>query len=325
MILLGLAVSGVIFFPVFLSLNYSSHAMEPGSEIKTYHNFNDYYADANALIRSVHDDFHVFRFSEAGDGLVSKMGPFRKAYYHFALGRVLQAQVDVFDTRTATEKYSLVVYLPGQIIHWEKTGEWDGYLINVKENFLNLGSISHLTESYGFLHRMQPLVFNLRKADYQVLSNLFELMLLEQHVMKEENILVIRNLLQVMIVYINRIVSQVKTTGGFVELQYQKVATRYKSLVFEHYVKYKTVAWYASLLGVTPAYLGEAVKRVYHTTPKDIISAIIFQHAKTVLSSTDTGIKELAWSLNYDDYSHFVKFFKKMSGVSPAEFRNQCR
>ncbi|MFN3557570.1 MAG: helix-turn-helix domain-containing protein [Bacteroidales bacterium] len=299
--------------------------MDPGTEIKTYHNFNDYYADANAIIRAEHEDFHVFRFSDAGDGLVQKMGPFRKTYFHFALGRVLRANVGVFDTRTETEKYSLVVYLPGQIIHWEKTGDWEGYLINVKENFLNLGSISHLTESYGFLHRMQPLVLALRKSDYQVLGGLFELMLLEQKEMAEENVLVIRNLLQVMLVYINRIVSQIKTSGSFVELQYQKVATRFKSLVFEHYVKNKTVAYYASILGVTPAYLGEAVKKVYHTTPKDIINEVIFLHAKTQLSSTDTGIKELAWSLNFDDYSHFVKFFKKMSGVSPAGYRNQIR
>jgi AraC family transcriptional regulator, transcriptional activator of pobA len=299
--------------------------MDPESEIKTYNNFNEYYADANSVIRAKHDDFHVFRFSEAGDELIPKMGPFRKSYYHFALGRVLSAKIGVFDTRTVTEKYSMVVYLPGQIIHWEKTGDWDGYLINVKESFLNLGSISHLTESYGFLHRMQPLVFNLRKADYQVLSNFFELMLLEQQEMKEENILVIRNLMQVMIVYINRIVSQLKSTGSFVELQYQKVATRFKSLVFEHYLKNKTVAYYASLLGVTPAYLGEAVKKVYHTTPKDIINEIIFLHAKTLLSGTDTGIKELAWSLNFDDYSHFVKFFKKMSGLSPAEFRKKLK
>ncbi len=52
---------------------------------------------------------------------------------------------------------------------------------------------------------------------------------------------------------------------------------------------------------------------------------IIFLHAKTLLSSTHTGIKELAWSLNFDDYSHFVKFFKKMNGMSPAEFRKQVK
>jgi AraC family transcriptional regulator, transcriptional activator of pobA len=299
--------------------------MAPDSEIKTYHHFNDYYADANSVIRAKHEDFHVFRFNDIGDGIVSRMGPFRKTYFHFAIGHQLSAKVGVFDTHTVTEKYSLVVYLPGQIIHWEKTGDWDGYLINVKESFLNLGSIAHLTESYAFLHRMQPLVFNLREADYQVLSNFFVLMLMEQKAMKEENILVIRNLLQVMIVYINRIVSQTKTSGSFVELQYQKVATRFKSLVFEHYIKNKTVAYYSSVLGVTPAYLGESVRKVYRTTPKDIINEIIFLHAKTLLTSSDTGIKEIAWSLNFDDYSHFVKFFKKMSGVTPAEFRKQLK
>jgi AraC family transcriptional regulator, transcriptional activator of pobA len=62
---------------------------------------------------------------------------------------------------------------------------------------------------------------------------------------------------------------------------------------------------------------------VYHSTPKEIINEITFLHAKTLLSGTDTSIKELAWSLNFDDYSHFVKFFKKMSGISPAEFRRK--
>jgi AraC family transcriptional regulator, transcriptional activator of pobA len=108
--------------------------------------------------------FTYFASARQVMNLFLEMGPFRKTYYHFALGRVLSAKVGVFDTRTVTENYSMVVYLPGQIIHWEKTGDWDGYLINVKESFLNLGSISHLTESYGFLHRMQPLVFNLRQG-----------------------------------------------------------------------------------------------------------------------------------------------------------------
>jgi hypothetical protein len=44
--------------------------MKPHQEIKAYHNFNDYYADANSVITARHDGFHVFRFSEAGDGLI---------------------------------------------------------------------------------------------------------------------------------------------------------------------------------------------------------------------------------------------------------------
>ncbi len=297
--------------------------MRSDSEIKTYNSFNEYYADANAPVRSKHDEFHVFRFSELGDGIVQRMGPFSTGYYQFAIGSVVEAKVGVFDSNAITEKYSMVIYVPGQILKWEKTGLWDGYVVNVKEKFLNLGSMAHLTESYGFLHRLQPLVVTLGEEDYHMLSSLYELMLLEQKVMKEENMLVIRNLMQILVVFVNRIVSQMKTTGTFVEIRYQKIATRFKSLVFENYKKNKSVVHYASLLGVTPAYLSESVKKVYRSTPKNIINEVIFMHAKTLLATTDTEIKELAWSLNFDDYSHFVKFFKKMSGMTPAEYRKR--
>ncbi len=290
--------------------------------VKSYKNFNDYYSDANAPVRSKHDEFHIFRFSDLGDNIVERMGPFSTAYYQFAMGSEVQAKLGVFDTNAVTEKYTMVIYLPGQILKWEKTGDWSGYVLNVKENFLNLGSIAHLTESYGFLHRLQPLIINLSEEDYHVLSKFYELMLLEQKEMNEENMLVIRNLMQILIVFVNRIVSRMKTTGSFVEMKYQRIATRFKSLVFEHYKKNKSVTYYASLLGVTPEYLGESVKKVYNTTPKNIINEILFMHAKTLLTTTDTEIKELAWSLNFDDYSHFVKFFKKMSGHTPAEYRN---
>jgi AraC family transcriptional regulator, transcriptional activator of pobA len=226
------------------------------TEIKTYHQFNEYYVDANVLVRSKYDDFHVFWFDEIGDSIVAGMGPFRKTYYHFVIASALPAKVNIFYNENRTENYSLVVYLPGQIIQWAKAGEWDGgYQINVKESFLNLESISHLTNSYGFLHQMKPLVIHLTASEYEVLSGLFELMLNEQEEMKDENILVIRNLVQVMIVYINRIVSQVKSPGPFIELQYQKVANRFKSLVYEHYLRNRMVIYYASLLGVTPTYL----------------------------------------------------------------------
>lgn len=251
------------------------------------------------------------------------MGPFITGYYQFAIGSEVQAKVGIFDTKAVTETYTMVIYLPGQILKWEKTGNWSGYVLNVKESFLNLGSIAHLTESYGFLHRLQPLILSLSEDDYHVLSNFYELMLLEQKEMKEENKLVIRNLMQILIVFVNRIVSKMKSTGSFVEIKYQKIATRFKSLVFENYKKNKSVGYYASLLGVTPVYLSESVKKVYSSTPKNIINEVIFMHAKTLLTTTDTEIKELAWSLNFDDYSHFVKFFKKMSGVTPAEYRKQ--
>lgn len=295
--------------------------MKEDLSIVTFKEFNDYYKAANTPMRSKNDEFHVFRFSELGDELVSEMGPFNIAFFQFAIGNVLHARVGVFDQQEDIEEYTMVIYLPGQILTWEKTGNWDGYVIHVKESFLNLSSIAHLTDSFSFLHSVQPMVIALSQKEYKQLSHFFELMLKEKKPLEAENVLVVRNLLQVMIVHINRIISESKNEGKFVALQFHKIATRFKSLVLEHFQKHKTVTFYADQLGISPVYLGEVVKNVFGTSPKGIINEVIFLYAKTLLSSTDITIKELAWKLNYDDYSHFVKFFRKMSGHTPAAFR----
>lgn len=80
--------------------------MRSETEIKTYNSFNDYYLDANAPVRSSHDEFHLFRFSELGDSIVQRMGPFTTAYFQFAIGSEVQAKVGVFDTKAVTEKLS---------------------------------------------------------------------------------------------------------------------------------------------------------------------------------------------------------------------------
>jgi AraC family transcriptional activator of pobA len=299
--------------------------MTEKTDIITYREFNDYYKAANTSMRSSNDEFHVFRFRDLGDDIVPEMGPFSIGYFQIAIGSDIKATVDVFDLREEIEKFTMVIFLPGQILSWEKTGNWDGYLVNFKESFLNLGSISHFMESFEFLHSIQPLVISLSKKEYKFLRNIFKLMLKENEQLEEENIMVIRNLLQIMIVYINRIVSSKCQDRKFVASQYQKVAIKFKSLVLEHYLKEKSVAFYAEMVGTSPTYLADAVKKVFHITPKCIINEITFLHAKTLLTSTDMGIKELAWSLNFDDYSHFVKFFKKMSGLTPASFRKALK
>jgi hypothetical protein len=40
--------------------------------------------------------------------------------------------VGVFDIREEIEKYTMVIYLLGQILNWEKTGDWDGFVVNFK-------------------------------------------------------------------------------------------------------------------------------------------------------------------------------------------------
>ncbi|MBV6479199.1 MAG: hypothetical protein HGGPFJEG_01960 [Ignavibacteria bacterium] len=47
----------------------------------------------------------------------------------------------------------------------------------------------------------------------------------------------------------------------------------------------------------------------------------IIDQAKRMLSETDESISEIARILTYDP-SNFSKFFKKMTGITPGQFRN---
>ncbi len=290
-------------------------------QIKTYREFDEYYRDANSVLRTKHPDFHVFRLGDVGDDVKEHLGPFKTSYYQFAIGNAAKADLTIYNTLKISENYSLIIYLPGQIIEWKKRGRWDGYVVNAKESFFDMPSIQSENSSYRFLHSLDPIVQQITREDYFFLSHLFELILKEYEEFAGDSLLACRHLLHVLVICINRLLSAGRETSDVLDIRYRELAARFKSSVIRNYVHEKSVRFYANELGVSPAYLGEAVRKVYHTTPKKLIDEIIFMHAQTVLQTTGSGVKEVAYSLNFDDYSHFVKFFKKLSGITPAEFR----
>jgi len=44
--------------------------------------------------------------------------------------------------------------------------------------------------------------------------------------------------------------------------------------------------------------------------------------AKLLLSTTSQSVKEIAYSLNYENPDYFPVFFKKRTGMTPVEYRN---
>jgi len=304
-----------------------TNTLDKNIPIKHFAEFNDYYIDGNGLVCSKHPDFHIFRFSELGGKVVQQQGPFKTDYYQFALGTSLSSSVSVYNKSFIAEDYSMVIFIPGQIIEWQRTGHWDGYVINVKEHFLNKTFLDQQFDSYRYLQEMRPLIFNMNLEEYKGLSNVYEMILAEHQKLETENIHAIKNLIQLLLIYIGRILPNHKEDTSFespfLYLKNVDVANRFKSLVLKNYLKNKEVSFYANELQVTASTLNKNVKEVFNKSPKKVINEVILLHAKTVLKKPDSSIKELCYELNFDDYSHFSKFFKKMTGLSPAEYKNQ--
>jgi AraC-like DNA-binding protein len=81
------------------------------------------------------------------------------------------------------------------------------------------------------------------------------------------------------------------------------------------------VFYYADLLGVSPQHLNTICRRVHGKSASDLITEQIVLEGKRYLLHTDQSITDVAEQLGFADPSHFVKYFKKMTGQTPASFR----
>lgn len=96
-------------------------------------------------------------------------------------------------------------------------------------------------------------------------------------------------------------------------------------LLAEQYTSQHTVTYYAQQLGLTLPHFCTTIKKVSGKTPLEIIASLITTDAKTQLKSTDTPVKEIAFSLGFHNLPFFNKYFKQHTGLTPQEYRRQER
>lgn len=84
-----------------------------------------------------------------------------------------------------------------------------------------------------------------------------------------------------------------------------------------------TVKYFADKVFLSPNYFGDMVKAETGKTAQEYIAVRLFSYAKRLLASPEPSVKEVAASLGFLYPQHFVRFFKKHSGMTPSEYRRQ--
>lgn len=92
-------------------------------------------------------------------------------------------------------------------------------------------------------------------------------------------------------------------------------------LVQQHFKRNSDVAYYADQLNVGSAYLGQVCRRIAARSPKAIIDEYVLEDVERQLTTTTKNIQEIALSLGFSSQAHLSRFFKKMTGKSPREYR----
>lgn len=96
---------------------------------------------------------------------------------------------------------------------------------------------------------------------------------------------------------------------------------RVMALIDKRLHKPLSVAALADEIGIDRSYLCSIFKRELGCSPQQYILSRKMDKAKYFLSSTAENVKYIALSLGYDDPFVFSRAFKKVTGMSPSEWR----
>lgn len=196
-------------------------------------------------------------------------------------------------------------FLPRQVI--------EGQVIRFSEDLLDnfprllFSKFNHISE------------IKIGKADNKSLEHLFQSFELEYKLYTEKSPIVI-NLLKTIICKLDDIKQrqfpcQKKHHYSIDSFdQFQLLLDKY---VLEH----KKVSFYADKLHITPRKLGETIKSILNKTTTEVISSRLLIECKRQLIYSNKNIAEISYELGFEDNSYFTKFFKKMTNMTPKEYR----
>ncbi|MDR0263877.1 MAG: helix-turn-helix domain-containing protein [Sphingobacterium sp.] len=104
---------------------------------------------------------------------------------------------------------------------------------------------------------------------------------------------------------------------------YRDVIDDFEQLLEKNYIAHKEVTFYAENYSLSPAVFAKKVRLKWGKSPSKLIQERLVLESKRLLHLSSRSIKEIAAALQYKDEFYFSRFFKKMVGVSPKEFRKQ--
>lgn len=290
------------------------------ADIPVFENSNDLHEAVGFPHRSHIPNFDVFKIENMGSVSRRCMPPYRQGFYQIGLLNYTgESKLNLNTDALELREYPLLFVVPGQVFSWLRDEKMAGYYIMFRKEFV-MNSFSDLNTDFPFLKMSENRVLMLTADEHQSLNYDMERMVSvfnNPHPYQEK---MLQGMLGSLLYYCKAIYERHKITENHLTRS-QMIANKFEALVDKMYLDTKNVSDYAEELSISPNYLTTTIKKLTGKSAKDVILERLFMESKSLLKYSELDIAEIAYRLNFQEPTHFTRFFKSLSGTTPNKFR----
>lgn len=270
--------------------------------------------------------FNVFRL-EPFIGINAKPVPYsRRDYFKISL---IQGnnKVHYADKVVEIKKRALLFANPQVPYNWEEIDKiQSGYFCVFTESFFHqFGDLSE----YEVFHSNGIPIFELSDTQAKGISDIYERMFDEINSEYKHKYDILRTLVFELIHKAMKLHSSTNMEKKEVDASY-RITTLFLELLERQFpigdnrqrLNLRAPAAFADQLSIHVNHLNRALKKTTQKSTSEIIQARILQEAKILLRHSSWNVSEIAFSLGFNEVTHFNKFFKQQAMLTPTSFRN---
>lgn len=294
--------------------------MRASASIPIYREINECHEATGFPIRSDLPDFHIFTLEETYPCPRQAMPPFRRGFYQIAYLEAMGGATMNFENEPLTSTENVLIFSPPeQVLSWVCGGTEQGFMLYFKPE-LFAGPEQAIEQAFPFFDLFAVNVLPLTREDRSVFEPQLEhlrAVFRSSHPYRRPQLAALTTAL----LYDCLALHDRTTAGSGAQMEPSRLVIRFRQLVARCFQQHCSVGNYARCLHVSPDHLGAMVKKFTGRTPREIIDERVLLEAKRLLTHTDLNVSEIAWHLQFSEPTHFARFFKRNTQLTPLEFR----
>lgn len=260
--------------------------------------------------------FEIIRLRERNSYDHTK--PHKHSYFEIFLFEKGGGSHDINFTNFLIDSNSIHFVFPNQVHKVQRELDTYGYVILVSKEYLKKINYKLYVELFS-LYYLEP-ILTVSPSKFSIFLELIEKLTREYTEAELYSEEIIESYIKILFNHLLRIKegetsSEQKRNTDFTTF------ISFLILIEDYFSEHRAIQFYTSKLKITERKLNSLCKKYKNETSSKLIKERTVLEAKKLLINTDFSIKEIVYSLNYDDTANFNKFFKSYVGISPSQFR----